>query len=82
MPSESAMDAAHSDLIGALFAAATAKLESAHAASVAGQRAGLPASDLGDCAANIRSGSADAATLVSAATKLAGCDSLDDGPGE
>ena len=66
------MGDAQSDLIGALFAAATAKLEIAHAASVAGQKADLRASDLGDCAAEVRSGVEDAATLVSAAVVLAG----------
>ncbi len=71
MPDGSDMRDDHADVVAALFAAATAKLEMAHAASVTGQEADLPASDLGDCAAKVRSGGADAVTLVSAAIVLA-----------
>ena len=64
------MNGEHTDLIGALFAAASAKLESAHQASVDGQGHELRAADIGTNATAVTKQANDAVALVAAAVIL------------
>ncbi len=65
------MDEDRRDLVRRLFAAATALIETAHEAAVAGQSEALTAGDYAEAARRLQGAARDIAALAEAATVIA-----------
>ncbi len=66
------MDDDHRELVRRLFAAATALIEIAHDAAVAGQSSAIAAGDYAEAAHRLQGAARDIATLAEAAAVIAG----------
>ncbi len=66
------MDDDHRELVRRLFAAATALIETAHDAAVAGQSSAIAAGDYAEAAHRLQGAARDIATLAEAAAVIAG----------
>ncbi len=66
------MDDDHRELVRRLFAAATALIETAHDAAVAGQSSAIAAGDYATVAHRLQGAARDIATLAEAAAVIAG----------
>ena len=66
------MDDEHRELVRRLFAAATALIETAHDAAVAGQSRAIAAGDYAEAAHRLQGAARDIATLAEAAAVIAG----------
>ncbi len=66
------MDDDHRELVRRLFAAATALIETAHEAAVAGQSGAIAAGDYAEAARRLQGAARDIAALAEAATVIAG----------
>ncbi len=71
------MDDDHRELVRRLFAAATARIDTAHEAAVAGQSGGIAAGDYAAVARRLLAAARDIVALAEAARVIAG-DRLDD----
>ncbi len=66
------MDDEHRELVRRLFAAATALIETAHDAAVAGQSGAITAGDYAEAARRLQGAARSLAVLAEAATVIAG----------
>ncbi len=66
------MDDDHRELVRRLFAAATAMIETAHEAAIAGQSEALTAGDYAAAAGRLQGAARDIAALAEAAAVIAG----------
>ncbi len=66
------MDKDHRELVRRLFAAATALIETAHEAAIAGQSEALTVGDYATAARRLRGAARDIAALAEAAAVIAG----------
>ncbi len=66
------MDDDHRELLRRLFAAATALIETAHDAAVAGQSGGIAAGDYAEAAHRLQGAARDIAALAAAAAVIVG----------
>jgi hypothetical protein len=66
------MDDDHRELVRRLFAAATALIETAHDAAIAGQSGAIAAGDYAEAARRLQGTARDIAALAEAATVIAG----------
>ncbi len=66
------MDEDHRELVRRLFAAATALIETAHDAAIAGQSGGIAAGDYATAARRLQGVARDISALAEAATVIAG----------
>ena len=66
------MDDDHRELVRRLFAAATALIETAHDAAIAGQSGAITAGDYAEAAQRLQGAARDIAALAEAATVIIG----------